>query len=351
VFRKPTIEQLGEFLQPTMQALIDGSKYVNERLVEIFDELQPDVIVEDNVVAFPAIWASGRPWVRIVSCNPLELRDPALPPVFSGYPVADSSGWDEFRAEHRRTHLPMWEDFDAFVRGSGAAGLPELEFIHESPFLDLYVYPGEVDYARSTPLGPTWHRLDCSVRETDDDWELPASLADGPGRLVYLSLGSLGSADVELMQRLVDILAETPYRVIVSKGPQHELLRLADNMAGEEFLPQTKVLPAVDLVITHGGNNTTTECLYFGKPMVVLPLFWDQYDNAQRVDELGLGRRLPTYTCTGEELTGAIDGLLADGALAARLAAISARVQASPGTVKAADLVERLAVTGAPVTR
>ena len=66
VFRKPTIEQLGEFIAPTFQALIDGSKYVDDRLREIIDEVQPDVIVEDNVVSFPALPASGRPCVRIV---------------------------------------------------------------------------------------------------------------------------------------------------------------------------------------------------------------------------------------------------------------------------------------------
>jgi MGT family glycosyltransferase len=351
VFRKPTIEQLDEFLRPGMQALIDGSKYVDEKLVEIFEELRPDVIVEDNVVAYPAIEASGRPWVRIISCNPLELKDPALPPVFSGYPADDTSGWTEFRAEHRRTHLPMWEDFDEFVRTRGAPGLPELEFIHESSYLNLYVFPAEVDYARSVPLASTWHRLECSVRETEAEWHVPEQLADGPGRLLYLSLGSLGSADVDLLQRLVDIFAATPYRLIVSKGPQHELLQLADNMAGEEFLPQTKVLPQVELVITHGGNNTVTESLYFGKPMVVLPLFWDQYDNAQRVDELGFGHRLAPYTCAAEELTGAIDALLADRALAARLEAVSARVRSEPGTVRAADLIEQLATTGRPVTR
>ncbi len=180
-FRRPTIEQLGLFLQPTWQALIDGSKYVNDRLVEIFDELTPDVIVEDNVVAFPAIAASGRPWVRIVSCNPLELRDPDIPPVFSGYPVADRSGWDGFREEHRRTHGDMWADFDAFVRDHGAPALPELEFMHESPFLNLYVYPEEVDYERSEPLAPTWHRLECSVRRTDDDWTLPEHAGEPAG--------------------------------------------------------------------------------------------------------------------------------------------------------------------------
>jgi len=342
VFRRPTIEQLDGFLQPTWQALIDGSKYVNERLAEIFEELRPDVIVEDNVIAFAAIWASGRPWARIVSCNPLELRDHDLPPVFSGYPTEDRSGWDEFRAEFRRSHEPMWADFDEFLRANGAAGLPDLEFMHESPWLNLYLYPAEADYARSAPLAPTWHRLDSSVRTTDAAWTLPERLASRAGAIVYLSLGSLGSADVELMQRLVNVLADAPQRVIVSKGPQHELLELADNMAGEEFLPQTSILPQVDLVITHGGNNTTTECFYFGKPMVVLPLFWDQYDNAQRVDELGFGRRLATYAFEPEELTGAIDRLLANSALRERMAAISARLQATPGTVKAADLIERL---------
>jgi len=350
LFRQPTIEQLGSFLQPTWQALIDGAKFVNSRLQEIFDELQPDVIVEDNVVAFPAIAASGRPWVRIVSCNPLELRDADLPPVFSGYPSADRTGWKEFEAEYLRTHGEMWRDFDEFVQANGAPGLDELEFMHESPFLNLYVFPAEADYPRRRPLSPTWHRLECSVRTTDEPWQLPTELADRDGGLVYLSLGSLAAADLELMQRLVAILDDSPHRFVVSKGPQHELLELADNMWGAEFLPQTSILPAVDLVVTHGGNNTTTECFYFGKPMVVLPVFWDQYDNAQRVDELGFGKRLATYTCSAEELNGAIDGLLADTALHERLAVVSARVQQEPGTVKAADLIERVARERGPVT-
>ena len=151
------------------------------------------------------------------------------------------------------------------------------------------------------------------------------------------------------MQRLIDVLGATRHRVIVSLGPRHDELRLSGTMAGAEFLPQASLLPKVDLVVTHGGNNTTTECLHYGLPMIVLPIFWDQYDNAQRVHETGFGVRLDTYGFADDELTGAIDRLLADRALEARAAGVAKRLQAAAGTGVAASLIERVAVSGAPV--
>jgi MGT family glycosyltransferase len=335
-FRKPTIEQLETFILPVWQELVDGARFVDDRLREIVGELEPDVIVEDNVVAFPAVADSGRPWVRIVSCNPLELKDPALPPTFSGYPTGDPAVRGEFRERYRELHEPLQAEFSAFCEERGAPTLPELEFIHESPFLNLYLYPAEADYRRSQPLDDRWQRLDSCVRDVDEEFDPPP----GDGALVYVSLGSLGSADVELMNRLVAALAETPHRYVVSKGPQHELIELAPNMTGAEFLPQPAILPHVDLVITHGGNNTVTESIHFGKPMVVLPLFWDQHDNAQRMAECGFGVRVPTYELEDEQLHDAIDRLLSTERL--QLDEASKRLRTSPGTLRAADLIERL---------
>jgi UDP:flavonoid glycosyltransferase YjiC (YdhE family) len=73
--------------------------------------------------------------------------------------------------------------------------------------------------------------------------------------------------------------------------------------------------------------------------MVVLPLFWDQYDNAQRVHETGFGRRLDTYAHEPAELRGAIDDLLADEGLRRRLAEVSGRLRAADGKERAADLI------------
>ena len=119
-------------MQPTFQALIDGARYCEPQLREIIDRQQPDVIVEDNVVGFPALVTAGRPFVRIVSCNPLEVRGPDVPPPYSGLPSRTIGPWDAFREEYERTHRPTWEAFDAWVREQGAPGLPDLEFIHES---------------------------------------------------------------------------------------------------------------------------------------------------------------------------------------------------------------------------
>lgn len=186
------------------------------------------------------------------------------------------------------------------------------------------------------------------MRGTDEPWSPPPELAEGDGALIYVSLGSLGSADVPLMERLSESLGKTRHRFVVSKGPQHSEYELADNMVGEEFLPQVSVLPEVDLVITHAGNNTTTEALHFGKPMIALPLFWDQHDNAQRLDETGFGVRLPTYDFSDRQLSGAIERLLGDDELRERLEAVSGRLQAHPGNERAAELIERVASTGEP---
>ena len=345
VFRQPTIEQLTGFIQPTWQALIDGAMYCQPQLQEIIERQRPDVIIEDNVNAFPALVTAGVPFVRSVSCQPLEMKGADIPPLFSGYPSDDRSQWAAFNAEYDRTHRETWATYNEWVQSCGAPPLADLEFVHEGD-LNLYLYPEIADYTDRRPLGSTWHRLDSSVRATDAPFEVPACIAtnaDPASKLVYLSLGSLGSADVGLMRRLVSVLGTTRHRYIVSKGPLADEYELPDNMWGAAQVPQTNVLPHVDLIITHGGNNTTTEAFHFGKPMIVLPLFWDQYDNAQRVDELGYGVRLDTYGFADEELTGAVDRLLADTSLHTRMAASAAVIRSRHGTVVAADLIEAVA--------
>jgi len=77
--------------------------------------------------------------------------------------------------------------------------------------------------------------------------------------------------------------------------------------------------------------------------MIVLPLFWDQYDNAQRVDELGFGVRLATYGFEDDDLRSAVDRLVGDEDLRARMNAVGEAIRAEDGLGRAADLIESVA--------
>lgn len=340
-FSKSTSEQLETVTRPIWEELVAGAKYCEPQLADIIARTKPDVIIEDNVLTFPALLNAGVPFVRIVSCNPLEIPGKDIAPVFSGLAEDDREGWALFRAEYERTHRPLWSEFNEWVQEQGAPPLPDMEFIHTGE-LNMYVYPEALDYTDERPLDESWLRLDSSVRRTDVESAAPESFFDGTKPLIYFSLGSLGSADVGLMRRVIGALADTDYRVIVSKGPLHTEIELADNMWGAEFLPQTTIMPKVDLVITHGGNNTVTEAMHFGKPMVLLPLFWDQYDNAQRVHERGFGRRLDTYGFTPDELRSAVAELLSDSELLARLDQAGTDIRSRSGLERAAERIEEL---------
>ena len=88
-FRKPTIEQVSTVTLPIWEALVAGEQYAHGALMNIWDDVRPDVVCTDNVTGYPAVELAGAPWVRFVSANPLEMRDPDLPPVLSGLPVDD----------------------------------------------------------------------------------------------------------------------------------------------------------------------------------------------------------------------------------------------------------------------
>ena len=87
--------------------------------------------------------------MRIVSCNPLELRDPGLPPPYSGLPLAAPGEWPAFSAEYRRVIEGMHAEFSEFCVKRGAPPLPEGSSSTNRPWLNLYLFPRELDYPRS----------------------------------------------------------------------------------------------------------------------------------------------------------------------------------------------------------
>ena len=73
-----------------------------------------------------------------------------------------------------------------------------------------------------------------------------------------------------------------------------------------------------------------------------MPYVWDGHDNATRVQETGHGLKLDRYKWTEDELKAAIDKVLSDKKMKARLEKTAKRMQAEHGPTKAAKIIDKL---------
>lgn len=342
-FRKSPYDQVPTYVKDCWAAIVDSAKWAEKDLPATLARIRPDLICVDNVILFPAIKRHGAPWVRIISCSENEIEDPDIPPHLSGCAAADHAGHAAYRAHFNDVIRPIHDDFNAFLQSCGEAPYPLGQFFEASPHLNLLLYPEAVKFARRHPLDPArFQYLEGCVRR-EAPYDLPAFAANQDKPLLYVSFGSLGAGDTELLKRLIAALSRLPYRALVNVGDYRaDYPAPPPNIHLASWFPQPSVIPQVDAVIHHGGNNSFTECLYFGKPAIVMPYVWDGHDNAMRLQETGHGYKLDRYGWSEVELAETLSRCLHDPAIRSRLAATSAQMQAADGPRKAARLLDAL---------
>ncbi|CAG2111290.1 unnamed protein product, partial [Medioppia subpectinata] len=333
---------------PFFQVMLDQMRANEPQLKAIIAKHNPDVYIIDDFAGSPTLIHSNKPWVLLCSSNPLcVIHDDRTPPNGSGYPTnGDRQEWVKFSQLVRDAHKTRSIMYNEWMKAEGFPLNTENKSMSDSPHLNIYGFPEELDYTDIRPLPDKYLRVDAFMRRGEkQEFKIPDKFRDRDvekSKLIYFSLGSMGSANLDLMNRLMIILSKSQHKIIVSKGVLGDTYELADNMWGENSVPQTKVLPLVDVVITHGGNNSVTESLSFGKPMIIMPLFADQYDNAQRVHEKGFGIRLNPHNCSEQQLLDSIEKLLNNKELKHKLSMASKRMLNSDSLQKAAEKIESL---------
>lgn len=347
-FRKNPRDQIGNYVKDCWEAIVDSAKWAEKDLPRILEDLRPDVVCVDNVVLFPAIKRyaeeNGKAWVRVISCSENEIGDPAIPPHLSGCGERDTACHEAFRRRFEEEIRPIHEDFNDFLASCGEEPYPLGEFFEASPHMNLLLYPEPVKFARATPLDPErFQYLEGCVRQ-DEGYDVPAFEANEGEPLLYISYGSLGAGDTELLKRVIAAVGGMPVRALVNVGDyEGEYDPPPPNVRIAGWYPQPTVMPEVDAAIHHGGNNTFTECLYFGKPAIIMPYVWDGHDNATRVHETGHGFKLDRYEWMDDELADLVRRCLTDEAMKAKLAETSRHMQSRHGPTRAAKLLDDLA--------
>lgn len=344
-FNLTPYEQIDNYVKECWEAIVDTAKWAEKELPGILDAIRPDLICIDNVVLFPATKRFGAPWVRIISCSENEVPDPDIPPHLSGCASIDKECHRRFEARFNEVIAPIHADFNAFLESCGEEPYPLGQFFEASPDLNLLLYPEPVKFRRRNPLDPERFKyLEGCVRE-EAPYEVP-DFGEHDGKpLVYVSFGSLGAGDTAQIRRLIGFLGTQPVRCLVNVGDyeaEYDRTALPGNVHIASWFPQPSVLPQVDMAIHHGGNNTFTECLYFGAPAIIMPFVWDGHDNAARVEETGHGFRAHRADWTEEELARKIGRCLDDKAIRNRCEATARHMQAKGGTTTAAAHLDAL---------
>jgi UDP:flavonoid glycosyltransferase YjiC (YdhE family) len=179
--------------------------------------------------------------------------------------------------------------------GSIAAAWPALEAhrsglveeLRASPYLTCF--PASLDPSPFPTTLRFHHPAESPVESLPDWWRG----SDAP--LVYMTFGTvLGHMSIaaDVYRTALEAVAGLEVRVLLTVGRRLDRSALGPvpaNVRVEAWVEQAHVLHEADVVVCHGGSGTVYGALAAGVPVVAIPLFADQFENARRVSEAGAG--------------------------------------------------------------
>ncbi|MEU4512520.1 macrolide family glycosyltransferase [Nonomuraea wenchangensis] len=258
-------------------------------------------------------------------------------------------GWDGYDQE---VAAHLWElpgaaayreRFARWLAGCGAT-TTDVDAFSSRPERALALIPhamqphaDRVDPRRVTFVGPCF-----DLSADKDAWSRPA----GAANVLLISLGSAYTRRPEFYRQCLAAFGDLPgWHVVLQIGRHTDPGELGDIPANVEvhpWVPQRAILEQADAFVTHAGMGGCGEGLLAGVPMIAVPQAVEQFQNADRLVELGVARRIDTEDATAEALRAALRELVSDPEVGRRSARLQAEARAEGGTTRAADLIEGL---------
>jgi UDP:flavonoid glycosyltransferase YjiC (YdhE family) len=181
-------------------------------------------------------------------------------------------------------------------------------------------------------------------------WEPPYHDVEPPPGgepLVLVAPSTAQDPEHRLLQVALAGLEHEPVRVLASwnRRPLPGPVRVPANARLVRWVSYSRVMARAALVVCHAGHGTVVRALACGCPVLAVPHVGDMAENAARVDWAGVGVRLPWRLLSPLTLRLAARRALEDPALRTRAQELAAWSDRHDGATRAAELVERLALT------
>ncbi len=316
----------------------------------VVEQVRPDQVIVDHL-AFSARLALSSAGVRhgdVVLGHPSALTvgdevygyPPAWPRQFAPDPAALSLLYARC-AQVRGDFTTRW---NATLRELEPSAPASEDAFAETGDVLLLNYPSDLHPVERTRLLPRHVFLGSAVRSEPPDAEVDEWLGASDAPIVYVSLGSFLSVRSDVLAVIAEALRalgeEVQVRVALASGATHteELGAVPSAWLVRPVLPQVTVLSRSVLAVSHGGNNSVTEALTAGVPLLLLPLSTDQFAAAAALEDTGVAEVLDPNRATAEEICAAVRRLLdLGGEPRARLDRMSRELTTVPGAERAWD--------------
>jgi rhamnosyltransferase subunit B len=131
-------------------------------------------------------------------------------------------------------------------------------------------------------------------------------------------------------------LLVTPYR-------EHLPAVLPDYACHVPYAPFSALLPRCAAIVHHGGIGTCAQGFASGIPQVLMPMGFDQPDNALRVTRLGVGAVVLPSQFTGAAVDTALAKVLSSKEVAGACRRYQERIRSADAIRRACDLIEEAA--------
>jgi rhamnosyltransferase subunit B len=349
------------FVRDVMDGVQGGVRLLRDFIFpavsEMYEDLRAACLGADLLVSSELIYAApilaektGLPWISF-SLAPISLfssHDVRVPPVRFGGTWLRALPPFVFRALTVFPRLGTWNWWRPVRKlrqelGLGAGRHPLFEGKFSSR-RDLALFSPVVGGPQ-----PDWPRQTlqtgfCFFDEPDSAGGLPppvkAFLTAGDPPVVF----TLGSAAVfaagEFYEESARAAELAGARALLLLGKNPAPSRLPPGVMAWDYLPYARIFPAAAAVVHQGGIGTTAQALRAGRPMIVVPFAYDQFDNAAQARRLGISHTIHRKRYRAERVARTLRTLLSSSKATQTAAEIGNRIRSESGTTRAGDAIE-----------
>lgn len=210
-------------------------------------------------------------------------------------------------------------------------------------FTSEYFQPRKIDFDEKYKfIGPSIAKRNESI---DFKIENPNNK-----KIIFISLGTVANKNINFYKESFKAFKDLDDLIVVlSIGKKNNIADLGEipsNFLVYNYVPQLELLEKIDLFITHGGMNSTSEGLYNNLPLILVPQFGDQFLVASQVENLGAGINLSNSDITSENILEAYKKITSNQKFKENAMKIGDSLRNSGGYKKAAleihNLIEEL---------